>query len=125
MITRESWTIGMDARANGLTIRAPGRPLTGRVTPPGSKSITNRVLLLAALARGTSRLTGALKSDDTKLMAAALRAMGVTVEEPDETSFTVTGTGRLQAPAGPLFLGNAGTATRFLTAAVTMVDGTV
>ncbi|MFE0753828.1 3-phosphoshikimate 1-carboxyvinyltransferase [Inquilinus sp. NPDC058860] len=115
----------MDARANGLTIKAPGRPLTGRVTPPGSKSITNRVLLLAALARGTSRLTGALKSDDTKLMAAALRAMGVTVEEPDDTSFTVTGTGRLQAPAGPLFLGNAGTATRFLTAAVTMVDGTV
>jgi 3-phosphoshikimate 1-carboxyvinyltransferase len=125
MITRESWTTGMDARANGLTIKAPGRPLTGRVTPPGSKSITNRVLLLAALARGTSRLTGALKSDDTKLMAAALRAMGVTVEEPDDTSFTVTGTGRLQAPAGPLFLGNAGTATRLLTAAVTMVDGTV
>ncbi|OWJ64759.1 3-phosphoshikimate 1-carboxyvinyltransferase [Inquilinus limosus] len=115
----------MDARANGLTIKAPGRPLTGRVTPPGSKSITNRVLLLAALARGTSRLTGALKSDDTKLMAAALRAMGVTVEEPDDTSFVVTGTGRLQAPAVPLFLGNAGTATRFLTAAVTMVDGTV
>ncbi|WP_245578870.1 3-phosphoshikimate 1-carboxyvinyltransferase [Inquilinus limosus] len=108
-----------------MTIKAPGRPLTGRVTPPGSKSITNRVLLLAALARGTSRLTGALKSDDTKLMAAALRAMGVAVEEPDDTSFTVTGTGRLQAPAGPLFLGNAGTATRFLTAAVTMVDGTV
>ena len=48
MITRESWTAGMDARANGLTIKAPGRPLTGRVTPPGSKSITNRVLLLAA-----------------------------------------------------------------------------
>ncbi|WP_437361000.1 3-phosphoshikimate 1-carboxyvinyltransferase [Inquilinus limosus] len=115
----------MDARIQGLTIKAPGRPLTGRVTPPGSKSITNRVLLLAALARGTSRLTGALKSDDTKLMAAALRAMGVAVEEPDDTSFTVTGTGRLQAPAGPLFLGNAGTATRFLTAAVTMVDGTV
>ncbi|MGK9165194.1 3-phosphoshikimate 1-carboxyvinyltransferase [Inquilinus limosus] len=109
----------------GLTIKAPGRPLIGRVTPPGSKSITNRVLLLAALARGTSRLTGALKSDDTKLMAQALRAMGVAIDEPDDTSFTVTGTGRLQAPAEPLFLGNAGTATRFLTAAVTMVDGTV
>ncbi|MDR6291065.1 MULTISPECIES: 3-phosphoshikimate 1-carboxyvinyltransferase [Inquilinus] len=115
----------MDARANGLTIKAPGRPLTGRVTPPGSKSITNRALLLAALARGTSRLTGALKSDDTKLMAQALRAMGVTIDEPDATSFTVTGTGRLRAPAAPLFLGNAGTAMRFLTAAVTMIDGTV
>jgi 3-phosphoshikimate 1-carboxyvinyltransferase len=115
----------MDAKTDGLTIEVPGHPLTGRVTPPGSKSITNRALLLAALARGTSRLTGALKSDDTKLMAAALRAMGVTIDEPDDTSFTVTGTGRLQAPAGPLFLGNAGTAMRFLTAAVTMTDGTV
>ena len=124
-IIREGWATGMEATSNGLTIKAPGRPLTGRVTPPGSKSITNRALLLAALARGTSRLTGALKSDDTKLMAQALRAMGVTIDESDDTSFTVTGTGRLRAPSGPLFLGNAGTAMRFLTAAVTMIDGTV
>ena len=61
------------------TIVPPGRPLSGRVSPPGSKSITNRVLLLAALAEGTSRLTGALKSKDTVLMAEALRQMGVTV----------------------------------------------
>src|SRR5690606_8830685 len=51
-----------------LTIVPPRRPLNGRVTPPGSKSITNRALLLAALARGTSRLSGALKSQDTALM---------------------------------------------------------
>jgi 3-phosphoshikimate 1-carboxyvinyltransferase len=93
--------------------------------PPGSKSITNRALLLAALAQGTSRITGALKSKDTQLMAAALRQMGVVVDEPDETSFVVTGSGRLAAPAEPLMLGNAGTATRFLTAAVALVDGTV
>jgi 3-phosphoshikimate 1-carboxyvinyltransferase len=108
-----------------LTITPPDHPLVGRVTPPGSKSITNRALLLAALAKGTSRLTGALKSKDTKLMAAALRQMGVTVDEPDETSFIVTSTGRLAAPSTPLTLGNAGTATRFLTAAVALVDGTV
>lgn len=108
-----------------LAIVPPNRPLVGRVSPPGSKSITNRALLLAALANGTSRLTGALKSKDTVLMAAALRQMGVTVEEPDATSFVVTGTGRLTAPTGPLFLGNAGTATRFLTAAVATVDGAV
>ena len=108
-----------------LTIVPPNRPLTGRVSPPGSKSITNRALLLAALADGTSHLTGALKSKDTTLMAAALRQMGVTVEEPDATSFTVISNGRLQAPAGPLFLGNAGTATRFLTTAVATVDGAV
>ncbi|WP_174801539.1 3-phosphoshikimate 1-carboxyvinyltransferase [Martelella limonii] len=108
-----------------LTIIPPGRALEGKVSPPGSKSITNRALLLAGLSKGESRLTGALKSADTKHMANALRAMGVSVEEPDATSFVVTGTGRLNAPSGPLFLGNAGTATRFLTAAAASVDGTV
>lgn len=107
------------------TIVPPNRPLSGKVSPPGSKSITNRALLLAALAHGTSRLTGALKSKDTVLMAEALRQMGVSVEEPDATSFLVTSNGRLQVPEAPLFLGNAGTATRFLTAAVATVDGTV
>ncbi len=110
---------------SALLIRPPGRGLTGRVQLPGSKSITNRALLLAALARGRSRLTGALKSDDTRYMAAALRAMGVGVEEPDATSFEVTGSGALIAPGAPLFLGNAGTATRFLTAAAALADGEV
>ena len=108
-----------------ITIVPPRHPLVGRVAPPGSKSITNRALLLAGLARGNSRLSGALKSDDTRYMAAALRAMGVGIEEPDDTGFVVAGNGGLQAPAGPLFLGNAGTATRFLTAAAASVDGTV
>ncbi|MET0293831.1 MAG: 3-phosphoshikimate 1-carboxyvinyltransferase [Phenylobacterium sp.] len=113
------------ARIEGVRITPPAAPLTGQVRLPGSKSITNRALLLAGLARGTSRLTGALKSDDTARMAEALRAMGVTVEEPDATSFVVTGTGRLAAPDRALFLGNAGTATRFLTAAAALADGRV
>lgn len=108
-----------------LTITPPGRALTGKVQPPGSKSITNRVLLLAGLAKGVSRLTGALKSDDTLYMADALRAMGVTIDEPDETTFVVEGNGYLSQPENPLFLGNAGTATRFLTAAAALVDGAV
>ena len=108
-----------------LTILPPGKPLSGRAVPPGSKSITNRALLLAGLANGTSRLTGALRSDDTRYMAEALRAMGVTIDQPDETTFVVTGSGKLSPPKAPLFLGNAGTATRFLTAAVASVDGTV
>jgi 3-phosphoshikimate 1-carboxyvinyltransferase len=66
-----------------------------------------------------------LKSDDTRYMAEALRAMGVTVEEPDAERFTVRGDGRLRPPAQPLFLGNAGTATRFLTAAAALADGEV
>jgi 3-phosphoshikimate 1-carboxyvinyltransferase len=106
-----------------LTIIPPQHPLRGRVSPPGSKSITNRVLLLAGLARGTSRLTGALKSDDTRYMAEALRAMGVTIAEPDATTFVVYSTGKLRPPAQPLFLGNAGTATRFLTAALALGQG--
>jgi 3-phosphoshikimate 1-carboxyvinyltransferase len=108
-----------------LTLTPPARPLRGRVAPPGSKSITNRALLLAGLARGASHLTGALKSDDTAYMAQALRDLGVAVEEPDATSFTVIGTGRLRVPKAKLFLGNAGTATRFLTAACAIVDGPV
>ena len=114
--------------AHGLrsvTITPPVAPLCGSVQPPGSKSITNRVLLLAALANGESRLEGALKSDDTRYMAEALRAMGVAIDEPDAGSFVVRGTGRLHAPPAPLFLGNAGTATRFLTAAAALVDGRV
>ncbi len=100
-------------------------PLRGRVTLPGSKSVTNRALLLAALATGTSRLSGVLRSDDTRHMTTALRAMGVAVEDLDDTTVRVTGTGRLARPDGPLFLGNAGTAMRFLAAAAALVDGTV
>jgi 3-phosphoshikimate 1-carboxyvinyltransferase len=108
-----------------ITIIPPGRPLRGSVSPPGSKSITNRMLLLAALARGESRLSGALKSEDTARMAEALRALGVAIDEPDATRFVVRGSGALHAPESPLFLGNAGTATRFLTAAAALVRGRV
>ena len=108
-----------------VTLTPPQRPLKGRLALPGSKSITNRALLLAALAKGRSALTGALKSDDTARMAEALIAMGVTVEELDATTFVVESTGLLQKSEKPLFLGNAGTATRFLTAAVALVDGDV
>lgn len=115
----------VSAKPEALTIVPPAHPLVGKVIVPGSKSITNRALLLAALAKGTSRLTGALKSKDTALMARALGQMGVRVEEPDATSFVVTSDGTLKAPAAPLLLGNAGTATRFLTAAVSLVEGQV
>ncbi|HVW92211.1 MAG TPA: 3-phosphoshikimate 1-carboxyvinyltransferase [Devosia sp.] len=115
----------MSPSEKAILITPVDGPLVGRAVPPGSKSITNRALLLAGLARGTSRLSGALKSLDTELMARALVAMGVSVDEPDETTFVVKGRGRLEAPAGALYLGNAGTATRFLTAAVATANGTV
>lgn len=106
------------------TLTPVTKPLTGRVTLPGSKSVTNRALLVAALARGKSRLTGILRSDDTHYMMTALRAMGVEITEIDETTVDVTGSGTLRPSTEPLFLGNAGTAVRFLTAAVALVDGT-
>lgn len=106
-----------------VTITPVSAPIRGAVTLPGSKSVTNRALLLAALADGRSTLTGALKSDDTRHMANGLRQMGVAIDEPDETSFVVTGTGRLSPSPAPLFLGNAGTATRFLAAAAANVEG--
>lgn len=112
-------------RAPAVRVSPPAGPLRGKASPPGSKSITNRALLLAGLARGTSRLAGALKSDDTRWMAEALRSMGVAIAEPDATTFLVTATGRLARPDTPLFLGNAGTATRFLTAAAALVQGRV
>ena len=108
-----------------LTIIPPMRALRGRISPPGSKSITNRLLLIASLAQGTSHLSGALKSDDTAYMARALADMGVQIGEPDHTRFDIQGTGHLARPAQALFLGNAGTATRFLTAAAALVDGSV
>jgi 3-phosphoshikimate 1-carboxyvinyltransferase len=111
--------------SKAVEIVPPGRRLEGRASPPGSKSITNRALLLAGLADGTSRLSGALKSDDTRWMARALQAMGVGVEEPDAETFVVEGKGRLAPPTEPLFLGNAGTAMRFLTAAAALVEGPV
>lgn len=95
----------------------------GRINPVGSKSITNRVLLLAALSNGTSHLKGALKSDDTKYMAAALRQMGVEIQEPKPDEFIVISNGKLLPSSKPLFLGNAGTAVRFLSAACAIIDG--
>jgi 3-phosphoshikimate 1-carboxyvinyltransferase len=98
----------------------------GTVPIPGSKSITNRALLLAALADGPSRLSGALFSDDTHYMSVALRQLGIAVEENAEAaSFDIQGYGTaFPATEAELFLGNAGTATRFLTAALCLGNGT-
>jgi 3-phosphoshikimate 1-carboxyvinyltransferase len=93
-------------------------PVRGEVRPPGSKSITNRALLLAALCRQPVRLSGALFSDDTRLMAAALGRLGFTVKS-DEPAATIAVSGQAEAfgtGETDLFVGLAGTAARFLTA---------
>ncbi|MFZ5758532.1 MAG: 3-phosphoshikimate 1-carboxyvinyltransferase [Thermodesulfobacteriota bacterium] len=97
--------------------------INATVTVPGSKSITQRALIAAALADGTSTLLTPLASEDTAYTSAALHAMGITVEQQGET-WTVHGTGgRLTTPAEPIFLGNNGTATRFLTSFVALGQG--
>lgn len=89
---------------------------------PGSKSYTNRALTIAALANGTCTLHGALESDDTQVARAALKQLGITVEQAD-TTFVVHGRhGTFVDPQQPLFLGNSGTATRFFTAMLTLTD---
>jgi 3-phosphoshikimate 1-carboxyvinyltransferase len=93
---------------------------------PGSKSITNRALVLAALAEGTTRLEGVLESDDTRHMQQALLDLGVAVRKLSATTLEIDGgRGRLKAPNKPLFVGNSGTTVRFLTALCCLVDGPV
>ncbi|HMC15061.1 MAG TPA: bifunctional 3-phosphoshikimate 1-carboxyvinyltransferase/cytidylate kinase, partial [Albitalea sp.] len=96
----------------------------GTVRLPGSKSISNRVLLLAGLAEGTTVVHELLDSDDTRVMLAALRELGCTIDEHGAT-LRITGlAGRLKNRDAKLFLGNAGTAMRPLTAALAVLTAT-
>ena len=96
----------------------------GTVQLPGSKSISNRVLLLAALSQGTTEVHDLLASDDTRVMLDGLRALGCGVDESGGSTVRITGLGD-QPPRSPaaLFLGNAGTAMRPLTAALALLGG--
>ena len=96
----------------------------GTVRLPGSKSISNRVLLLAGLAAGETAVHDLLDSDDTRVMLAALEALGCTLRR-DGAVLHVTGLGgRLATRQARLFLGNAGTAMRPLTAALAVLAAT-
>ena len=111
------------------------KPVRAEITVPGSKSITNRALILAALADGEVTLQGALWSEDTQVMVEALQKLGFEMKvEPDPDEFcnrtiTVKGLGGKIPNAGTpekpleLFVGNAGTAARFLAAMVCLGNG--
>ncbi|MEJ5225708.1 MAG: hypothetical protein WHV44_14715, partial [Anaerolineales bacterium] len=108
-----------------LPITPLSRPPQATVHVPGSKSHTNRALLIAALAHGTTTLTGALFSDDSRYFARALQTLGfdLTLDESSRI-MTVTGLGgHIPAARAELFIGNAGTAARFLTAFLTLGRG--
>ncbi len=100
----------------------PLRGVAGNVQLPGSKSISNRVLLLAALSEGTTVVRDLLASDDTRVMLAALRALGCGLTTQDDGALAITGLGgQLKAHQAALFLGNAGTAMRPLAAALAVL----
>ncbi len=102
----------------------PMRVVRGTVQLPGSKSISNRTLLLAALARGTTTLHDVLDSDDTRHMIAALRLLGVRCDQVGTRAVAVHGVdGVFPVKKADLFLGNAGTAVRPLTAVLALCGG--
>lgn len=104
----------------------PTGPVRGTIRPPGSKSITNRALVCAALAEGASTLTGALDSDDTRAMVDSLGRLGVAVvHDPAAHTIGVRGCGgRPPAASADLYVGNSGTTVRFLTALAALGRGT-
>jgi 3-phosphoshikimate 1-carboxyvinyltransferase len=103
----------------------PTTAVTGSIQPPGSKSITNRAFICAALADGTTKLIGALDSEDTRMMFQALCDLGIQVEADwDHSEITVHGlAGKIPAEQADLFLANSGTSIRFLTALASLGKG--
>jgi len=93
------------------------------IAVPGSKSLTQRALIAAALADGGSTLLGPLTSEDTDYTSKALAQMGITVQKETDCWRVDGGSGRIAAPKEEIYLGNNGTATRFLTSVAALGDG--
>lgn len=110
---------------SSLEIHLILHPLNAVVHVPGSKSLTNRALMIAALAAGTTKLTNALFSDDSRYFANALQTLGLQIElDEDRRQMQVSGLGgSIPADHASLFIGNAGTAARFLSAFLTLGNG--
>ena len=98
-------------------------PIDTAVSVPGSKSITNRALVVASLAEGKSRLSNVLHSDDTRYMMSHLRTLGISLQASDD-EFEIEGLGgNFHSVQASLFCGNAGTTVRFLSAFCALVPG--
>jgi 3-phosphoshikimate 1-carboxyvinyltransferase len=106
-------------------IQPVSRPVTGAIRPPGSKSLTNRALVVAALANGTSVLNGVLDSRDTQVMIDSLKKLGLAVEHsPQDCTVRIVGCGgRPPTKNAELWLENSGTSIRFLTALCALGHG--
>jgi len=108
-----------------MKLLVPITRANGTVRVPGSKSLTNRALVCAALAEGESELHDASDADDTRLMRNGLDQLGIAVRESGNTLRVAGKGGRLFAPRFPLPVGNAGTTFRFLLAIAALADGPV
>ncbi len=108
-----------------IEIQPLRKPINATIEVPGSKSYTNRALLVAAMARGTSTLTGALFSDDTRYMSASLRKLGVRIDADEKRArFDIHGNGgNIPVSSADLYIGNSGTTSRSLTAYVSLGHG--
>ena len=100
-------------------------PVAGEISPPGSKSITNRALICAALASGSSTLTHVLNCDDTQVMVTALQTLGLSIDwRKDDNILTIQGCGgQVPVPTADLYVANSGTTVRFLTAVLASMRG--
>jgi len=100
-----------------IEIQTIAGPVTGKITPPGSKSITNRALIIAALARGKTLLKNALDSNDTFVMLDSLQRLNIEWSKDEQGIISITGcSGKIPASGAELWLENSGTSIRFLTA---------
>src|SRR5258708_25362661 len=109
-----------------ISISPVAHPICGTIRPPGSKSLTNRALVVAALAEGQSRLTGVLDSQDTRVMVESLRRLGINLKHDPAAATIVIDGCRATPPAkmADLNLENSGTSIRFLTALCCLGRGT-
>lgn len=108
-----------------VAVRPLGRPATGSIRPPGSKSLTNRALVVSALAAsGVSRISDPLEADDTRAMRRSLRALGVMIDDNDDP-WLVLGSGGELTALEEIDVGASGTTARFVTAAACLARGPV
>ncbi len=110
---------------NAVSLSPVDAPVSGTVTVPGSKSLTNRALICAAMAKGTSVLSGVLESEDTEVMIQAWQALGLSLSwDRDKERVEISGCeGNPPCREANLFVANSGTSIRFLTAALATMRG--
>tara|TARA_R100001244_G_scaffold259_2_gene383 strand:- start:30865 stop:33123 length:2259 start_codon:yes stop_codon:yes gene_type:complete len=116
ILARRAYVDAMHSNDDLVFLANPGGKLSGRIRVPGDKSISHRSIMLGSLAEGTTEVEGFLEGEDALATLQAFRDMGVVIEGPHHGRVTIHGVGLhgLQAPPGPIYLGNSGTSMRLL-----------